>query len=81
MHHIGQLETLSELPDFLSPMRIKVAACAHLDRLEEAKEWLGRLLQRQPGLTIRTWRAATISIGSGRDRFEAGLRKAGLPEG
>ncbi len=73
--------TLSELPDFLLPMRIMVAACAHLDRLEEAKEWLGRLLQKQPGLTIRTWRAGTISIGSGRDRFEAGLRKAGLPEG
>ncbi len=74
-------EALSKLPDYLSPMRTNAAACAHLDRLEEAKEWLGRLLQRQPALTIRTWRAATNSIGGGRDRFEAGLRKAGLPEG
>jgi TolB-like protein/class 3 adenylate cyclase len=74
-------EALSKLPDYLSPMRINAAACAHLDRLEEAREWLGRLLQRQPALTIRTWRAATTSSGSGRDRFEAGLRRAGLPEG
>ena len=74
-------ETLSELPHYLLAMRIKAAACAHLDHLEEAKEWLARLLQEQPGLTIRSWRAATTSTGSRRDLFEAGLRMAGLPEG
>ena len=72
---------LSELPHHLVATRVKIAACAHLDRLEEACEWLARLLQRQPGLTIRTWRAATTATGSGRDMFEAGLRMAGLPEG
>jgi adenylate cyclase len=74
-------ESLSKLPHFLLPMLVKAAACAHLNRREEAKEWLARLLQKQPGQTIREWRAATNSIGSGRDRFEAGLRMAGLPEG
>jgi adenylate cyclase len=74
-------EALSELPDYSLPMRIKAAACAHLDRLAEARECLARLLQRQPDLTIRKWRKATTSIGSGRDLYEAGLRKAGLPEG
>jgi adenylate cyclase len=72
---------LSELPQYLLPMRIKVAACAQLNRLDEAKEWLTRLLERQPDLTIRNWRAARTSIGSGPDLFEAGLRRAGLPEG
>jgi len=74
-------EASSELPQYLLPMRINAAACAHLNRIDEAREWLARLLQRQPGLTIRTWRAATTSIGSGRDLYEAGLRMAGLSEG
>jgi adenylate cyclase len=74
-------ETLSELPSHLTAMRIKAAACAHLNRLEEARESLGRVLRVQPSLTIRTWRAMTAATGTGRDLFEAGLRKAGLPEG
>jgi TolB-like protein/class 3 adenylate cyclase len=72
---------LSDLPRHLTAIRVKAAACARLDRLEEAREWLARLLQMQPGVTIRTWRAATSSTGSGRDMLEAGLRMAGLPEG
>jgi tetratricopeptide (TPR) repeat protein len=73
-------ESLAELPRYSFAMRVKVAACAHLGRYEEAGEWLVRLLQMVPGLTIRSWRAATTSTGTVLDRFEAGLRKAGLPE-
>jgi adenylate cyclase len=74
-------EALSELPHYLPPMHVKVAACGHLSRQEEARAWMVRLLQRQPDLTIRKWIASTNYEGRGRDVFEAGLRRAGLPEG
>jgi hypothetical protein len=62
---------------------MKVILCAHLDRLEEAHEWLGRLLEDTPGLTIAGckarfatgWLAPQIA-----DFYVEGLRKAGLPE-
>jgi adenylate cyclase len=74
-------ETLAKLPRYLMPMRIKAAACAHLGQQEEAQEWVARLLRKQPGHTIRQWRASTNSSGNGRERYETGLRMAGLPEG
>jgi adenylate cyclase len=74
-------EASSDLPLLPGPVQIKAAACAHLGRLEEAREWLAQVLLRKPGLTISRWRGATTSTGVGRDRIEAGLRMAGLPEG
>jgi adenylate cyclase len=74
-------ESLTELPRYFFAMRVKIAACAHLGRVEEAGECLARLLQMQPGLTIRSWRESTTSTRAARDLIEAGLRMAGLPEG
>ena len=63
-------------------IRVKVTACAHLGRLHEARDWLLRLLELQPDLTIRRWRelvsALTLDV---RSRLEQGLRIGGLPEG
>src|SRR6516164_3548542 len=75
--------SLRELPRYRSSMYMKVILCAHLDRLEEAHEWLGRLLEDTPGLTIAGckarfatgWLAPQIA-----DFYVEGLRKAGLPE-
>jgi len=58
-----------------------VASCAHLGRIEEARAWLNRLIELQPGLTIAKYKlyAAYISAET-RAVFVEGLRKAGLPE-
>jgi hypothetical protein len=36
---------------------MKVVSFAQLDRLDEARYWLERLLELQPGLTIAGWKA------------------------
>jgi adenylate cyclase len=63
-------------------LRIRVASCAHLGRLPEARQWLARLLEVDPGLTI-AWLEAyatqflppeTVAV------YVEDLRKAGLPE-
>jgi len=64
-------------------VRYKLAACAYLGRIEEVREWLERLLELEPGLTITQWKAShpAQSISPGVVAIlEEGLRKAGLPE-
>jgi hypothetical protein len=63
-------------------LRVKVVACAHLDRIKEGRELLQRVLALQPGLTIAGLKAypgcvVTPEIAS---MFAEGLRKVGLPE-
>jgi hypothetical protein len=64
-------------------MYIKVILCAHTGRLAEAREWLGRLLEILPGLTIAGYQATSWTrllppqIAA---LYVDGLRKAGLPE-
>ena len=71
------------LPRYRSSIYVKVALCAHLDRLEEARAWLGRFPEDLPGLTIAGyqarfapgWLAPQVA-----EFYVNGLRKAGLPE-
>jgi adenylate cyclase len=74
---------LQEQPRFVIPVRLKKALCAHLDRTQDARECLARLLELQPGLTITKYKTAAEVWFS--PEFLAwyltGLRKAGLPEG
>jgi tetratricopeptide (TPR) repeat protein len=49
--------TLHDQPRFASAMRVKVAALAHLCRLDEARTELGRLLAINPKVTIAGFRA------------------------
>jgi adenylate cyclase len=61
---------------------IKVASCAHLGRLPEAQQWLARLLEVDPGLTIAR-RKAYLSMFISPETMAVYLedmRKAGLPE-
>jgi tetratricopeptide (TPR) repeat protein len=69
-------------PRFGIGMRIKAVLCAHLDRIEEAHEWVRRALELQPGLTVATWKttAGTAMSPEILDLYVGGLRKAGLPE-
>jgi adenylate cyclase len=75
--------SLHELPRYRASMYVKVALCAHLGRLEEARDRLCRLQQMLPGLTI-AWYKARFGTGWLAPQIAAfyveGLRKAGLPE-
>jgi TolB-like protein/class 3 adenylate cyclase/Tfp pilus assembly protein PilF len=74
--------SLHELPRYAPAIRAKVVSCAHLARVAEAREWLGRLLELRPGLTIAGYKAGAekylrpeiLAV------YVDGFRKAGLPE-
>ncbi len=70
-----------EQPRFTFALRVKVVACAHLGRVEEARSGVRRLLELFPNLTIASLRANTVFPAEIWAMFEEGLRKAGLPEG
>ena len=74
---------LHEQPRFDPAMGVKVVACAHVGRLDEARECLKQRLELQPGLTIAGWKAnAAVKFASPEilALYVDGLRKAGLPE-
>jgi adenylate cyclase len=74
---------LHEQPKAAAMVRIKVVLCGCLDRLDEARQWLRRLLEIQPGLTIaglKAFAAASFVSPKILAVYVEGLRKAGLPE-
>ena len=75
-------DALREQPRFHASFRVKVSLCGLLGRNEEARDWLVRLLDLQPGLTIAAWaaHAATFLAPETKALMIEGLRKAGLPE-
>jgi adenylate cyclase len=75
--------SLHEQPRFTGQIRVKLAACGHLGRADEARQWLRRLLEFFPGLTLAAWKANAIRSGMPPETlaaYEIGLFKAGLPE-
>jgi len=73
---------LHDQPRFITAMRVKTAAFAHLGRLDEARAELGRVLAIDPQLTIARYRAM-LGLPVAPEVFElieVGLRRAGLPE-
>jgi adenylate cyclase len=72
---------LHEQPRFVAAMRAKVAALAHLGRLDEARAELSRVLAIDPQLTIVGYRKyAHFLAPEVLELHVAGLRKAGMPE-
>jgi len=63
-------------------LRIKVVACAQIERIVEARSALSRLLQLQPELTVSAFRdyVANNFAPELPAVYVDGLRKAGLPE-
>ena len=64
-------------------VRIKVVLSGCLGRLDEARWWLQRLLQVQPGLSIaglKAFAAASFFSPKLLAIYIEGLRKGGLPE-
>jgi adenylate cyclase len=73
--------SLAAQPDYRPAMRIKVISCAYLNRIDEARDWLERMLKIDPGLTIAGLKATMPPMSTERfARYAEGLRKAGLPE-
>ena len=73
---------LGEQPRFPPAVRLKVALCGYLGRLEEGHRWLKRMLELDPGLTIAGFQSS-IEVylpPDIRTNYIEGLRKAGLPE-
>jgi tetratricopeptide (TPR) repeat protein len=75
--------TLREAPGYRGALINKTVACAHLDRIEEARAALSQLIEAQPGLTIARYRAFWSRVFSPERTaiYVNGLLKAGLPEG
>jgi adenylate cyclase len=74
---------LREQPRLASGYRMKAVACAHLGRVEEARECARSILELQPAFTISGWQhwwaAAALSPATLAMTVD-GLRRAGLPE-
>jgi adenylate cyclase len=72
---------LASQPDYRPALRIKAVCCAYLDRIEQARNWLGRVLEIEPGLTLTRIKALMLQFSPElMARYVEGLRKAGLPE-
>jgi len=76
--------SLRELPRYGASIRIKVVLCVRLGRIEEARYWLGRMLELQPGMTIAWFKEYAAAMRFPAEFFALyveALRTAGLPEG
>ena len=72
---------LHDQPRAVPAMRVKVAALAHLGRLDEARAELTRVLAILPKLTIAGYREyAHFAAPEVLELYVTGLRLAGLPE-
>jgi adenylate cyclase len=73
--------TLHDQPRMAAAIRVKIAANAHLGRLDEARAELNRVLAIDPKLTIAGFREyAHFQASEVLELFVTGLRLAGLPE-
>ena len=74
--------SLATQPDYRPALRFKVVSLAKLGRIKEARHWLQRLLEFQPGVTIASFEAYGAVLYSTEllAVMVDALRKAGLPE-
>jgi tetratricopeptide (TPR) repeat protein len=72
---------LHDQPRSVGAMRVKIAANAHLGRLDEARIKLSRMLAIDPKVTIAAVREyAHFMAPEVLELYVSGLRLAGLPE-
>jgi tetratricopeptide (TPR) repeat protein len=74
--------TLREEPGYSGALRSKAIACAHLGRIDEAREAVHQLIEAQPWYTIAEARVSYSRVYSPEiaEIWGHDLRKAGLPE-
>ena len=75
-------QAVYEQPEAVSSTRLKAVLCGLLGRIEEGREWLGRLLQLTADATIDRFNVETSTFLAPEIRaaMAQGLRKIGLPE-
>jgi len=76
-------ESHARRPDFAVALRYLAASLAHLDRLDEARIAIERLLSIQPHCTVSMVERAVVRMAKDPSivrPYLDGLRKAGLPE-
>ena len=77
---LGQV-TLQDNPNFHAPYRPLIASLGQCGRIDEAREHLGNLRQRQPDFSVGWFREHYPPLPEDdRTRYIEGLRKAGVPE-
>jgi adenylate cyclase len=69
--------SLAAQPYYRPALRVKAICCAYLGRIEEARDWVSRVLELEPGLTIARFKTFAPKFLT---RHVEALRKAGLPE-
>ena len=76
-------QAVHEKPGAVPATRLKAVLCGLLCRLEEGREWRGRLLQLTPDATVTGFGAETSTFLAPEIRavMAEGLRKTGMPEG
>jgi TolB-like protein/class 3 adenylate cyclase len=76
-------QTLREEPGYRAALSCKTAACALLDRVDDARATLSQMIEAQPGLTIARYSAFWSRIFSPAllAIWLTGLRKAGVARG
>jgi len=74
-------QTLVHRPGFINAMIIRTAACGHLGRREEAREWIGRIHEIAPQLTVSGLRdfLSGFFVPEALAYQVDGLTKAGMP--
>ena len=74
---------MREEPGYTAALRIKAVACAHLDRIDEAREAMRQLIEFQPWQTIARTKMSFLRTHPPEiaEMYVDGLRKAGMPEG
>ena len=70
------------LPNHLGTIRCKIALCGYLGRVDEGREWIRRLLEANPAMTIAGFEAfgAKFLVPDASAVWVEGFRRAGLPE-
>jgi len=70
--------SLSEQPRFLPAVRLKAVLCGYLDRREEGKWWVKRVLDLHPGLTVAAFNLIPSRLHSFRRKCLPYISKASV---
>ncbi len=74
-------QAIDDNPEFTDNYSVLAACHGHLGQVDEARAALEQLLRRMPGLTTNDQRLTRpFKRAIDRERFLAGLAKAGLPD-
>jgi adenylate cyclase len=71
---------INESPNYITTYHVLAASLAHLDRLDEARITVQKILSLQPNSTLERAARAGYRKPEHRALWLDGLRKAGLPE-